>query len=198
MRLFALPGLPFDVELLGDGGGTAVEPVRIATGPRTDLFVDPQTGAATLNAVRVVGDPGVGDFQLSVRVEVAFADTFDAGALLVWGDDGTWAKLLLEWSPEHQPTVVSVVTRGRSDDANAVPVDVPYTWLRVSRIGAAYAFHRSADGVRWEFVRHFEMGPLAGHVVGLEVQSPRGDGCDAVFTEITWSAETLTDLRTGV
>ena len=123
MSLFTLPGLPYPVELLGEGGGTAVEPVRIAAGPRTDLFVDPQTGATTLNAARVVGDPGAGDFQLSVRVEVAFADTFDAGALLVWGEDDTWAKLLLEWSPEHRPTVVSVVTRGRSDDANAVTIE---------------------------------------------------------------------------
>jgi regulation of enolase protein 1 (concanavalin A-like superfamily) len=198
MSLFVLPGLPFDVALYGDGGGTAVEPVRIAAGPRTDLFIDPRTGSPTLNAVRVVGDPGAGDFQLSVRVEVAFAATFDAGALVVWGGDATWAKLLLEWSPEHQPMVVSVVTRGRSDDANAVGVAVPYGWLRVSRLGAAYAFHSSLDGVRWDLVRHFEIGPVEGHLVGLEVQSPLGEGCDAMFTELSWSAETLADLRSGV
>jgi regulation of enolase protein 1 (concanavalin A-like superfamily) len=198
MSQFTLPGVPYPVELLGDGGGTAVEPVRIAAGPRTDLFVDPQTGGTTLNAARVVGDPGTGDFQLSVRVEVAFADTFDAGALLVWGDDATWAKLLLEWSPQHQPTVVSVVTRGRSDDANAVTVSAPYIWLRVSRLGGAYAFHYAEDGQNWVFVRHFEIGPTAGHVVGLEVQSPMGDGCDAEFTDLRWTAERLPDLRSGV
>ncbi|BEP15705.1 hypothetical protein acdb102_40160 [Acidothermaceae bacterium B102] len=198
MSVFELPGLPFSVSLEGDGGGTAVEPVRIATGPRTDLFVDPRGGATTLNAARVLGHPGEGDFQLSVRVEVAFVETFDAGALLVWGDDATWAKLLLEWSPDHQPTVVSVVTRGRSDDANAVTVAVPYIWLRVSRNGQAYAFHSSQDGVTWVFVRHFEIGAVEGHRVGLEVQSPLGDGCDAEFTDLRWSVETLTDLRSGV
>jgi uncharacterized protein len=184
---FTLPGVPFDGE-----------PVHISAGPRTDLFIPPGTGAATLNAARAVGPPGDQDFQFSVRVEVAFAETFDAGALVVWGDDATWAKLLLEYSPEHQPMVVSVVTRGRSDDANGMRIEVPYIWLRVSRIGQAYAFHSSTDGERWEFARHFEMGPTKGHLVGLEVQSPLGEGCDAVFTEISWTQSTLSDLRSGV
>jgi uncharacterized protein len=177
-----------------DGAG----PVRLAAGPRTDVFIDPGTGEATLNAVRQVGPAGEGDFQLSVRVEVSFAETFDAGALLVWGGDETWAKLALEFSPEHQPMVVSVVTRGRSDDANGVRVAEPWIWLRVSRIGSAYAFHSSLDGQQWDMVRHFEIGPVDGHLVGLEVQSPLGDGCAAVFEQISWTTDTLEDLRSGL
>jgi uncharacterized protein len=197
MTAFQLPGLPFDVTLEGEGGGTAIAPVRIAAGPRTDLFVDPATGSVTLNAVRVIGSPGDGDFQLSVRVEVSFADTFDAGALLVWRDESTWAKLLLEYSPEHQPMVVSVVTRGRSDDANGPPVYGTEIWLRISRIGAAYAFHSSLDGARWDLVRHFTLGPVDGDQVGLLVQAPIGDGCDAVFHDVAYAATTLADLRDG-
>jgi regulation of enolase protein 1 (concanavalin A-like superfamily) len=198
MSAFRLPGIPYDVTLEGDGGGTAVEPVRIAAGPRTDLFVDPATGAATLNAARVIGSPGDGDFQLSVRVDVAFADTFDAGALVVWRDDATWAKLLLEYSPERQPMVVSVVTRGLSDDANAVVVEGTAVWLRVSRLGHAYAFHSSLDGQNWDFVRYFSIGPLAGDRIGLLVQSPVGDGCDAAFTDLSFTRTRLADLRSGV
>jgi regulation of enolase protein 1 (concanavalin A-like superfamily) len=194
---FLLPGLPFEVTLLGDGGGTAAAPVRIAAGPRTDLFVDPESGAATLNAARVVGSSGDGDFQLSVRVEVSFGETFDAGALLVWVDEAGWAKLALEYSHEHRPMVVSVVTRGRSDDANGLLVDAPYHWLRVSRTGSAYAFHTSLDGVRWDLARHFEIGPVERHLVGLEVQSPLGEGCDAVFTEVNFKRTSLADLRSG-
>ena len=198
MSAFQVPGLPFDVTLEGDGGGTAVEPVRVAAGPRTDLFIDPGTGDATLSAVRVIGAPGDGDFQLSVRVDVAFGATYDAGALVVWRDDEAWAKLLLEYSPEHQPMVVSVVCHGRSDDANHVVVESSEIWLRISRIGDAYGFHYSLDGQRWELVRHLTIGPSAGDRVGLLVQSPIGDGCDAVFHDISFTRTRLADLRSGV
>ena len=41
-------------------------------------------------------------------------------------------KLCFEHSPDRQPMIVSVVTRGVSDDANAFAVDGQTAWLRVS------------------------------------------------------------------
>ena len=97
----------------------------VDAGPRTDWFVDPQLSAEpTLNAPALVGDPS-GDFLLSARVTVDFAATYDAGVLALYASDRIWAKLCFEYSPQREPMVVSVVTRGVSDDCNSFVVDGP-------------------------------------------------------------------------
>jgi regulation of enolase protein 1 (concanavalin A-like superfamily) len=165
-------------------------------GAGTDLFVDPASAHASLEALRLTFSAPAGDFQLRARVEVDFAGTYDAGALLVWMDDRTWAKLCLEYSPQRQPMVVSVVTRGNSDDANNVTVDGSTIWLRVSHRDGAYAYHASADGEHWDLVRHFNLGGPAPQV-GFAVQSPLGDGCTARFGEIAFTQQRLAELRDG-
>jgi uncharacterized protein len=165
-------------------------------GPRTDLFVDPQNGRATLNAPRLLTVAPAGDFQLSARVRVGFDSTYDAGVLLLWAGHDLWAKLCLEFSPQGQAMIVSVVTRGRSDDANGFIVDGQSVWLRISGLRGAYAFHASIDGEWWHLVRHFTLGEVSADV-GFEVQSPVGQGCRATFAAVAHSAHTLTDLRDG-
>jgi regulation of enolase protein 1 (concanavalin A-like superfamily) len=174
----------------------ADDELSIAAGPRTDWFADPGTEALTLSAPALVG-PAAGDFLLAARVEVGFAAAFDAGALVLWRDERTWAKLCFEYSPQDEPMVVSVVTRGVSDDANSVVITGNVVWLRLARIGAACAFHYSADGERWHFVRQFRLGDDGPVSVGFEAQSPTGDGCPARFSRIRFSPVTLASLRDG-
>jgi len=167
-------------------------PLRIDAGPRTDFFVDPADGRVVANAPATLA-PVEGDFVLSALVEVAFAAMFDAGALLVWEDERRWAKLAFELSPQQERMVVSVVTHGRSDDCNSTVVAAESVRLRIARMDEAYAFHASRDGERWDLVRHFH---LAGAVeIGFEAQSPRGDGCEAVFSDIRFEQRTLLDIR---
>jgi len=177
----------------------AVRELTIAAGGGTDHFIDPATCRATLNAPRVLAAAAAtADFQLSARVDVDFESTFDAGALLLWADDLTWAKLCLEYSPQARAMVVSVVTRGLSDDANAVTVDVDQTWLRVSRTGGSYAFHCSADGRHWDMVRHFALPAERAAVrAGFSAQSPTGAGCVAHFTQVRFVETPVADLRDG-
>ena len=167
-------------------------------GPRTDLFVDPATGETQLSAPRLLTPAPAGDFQLVAEVAAFHAATFDAGALVVWAGDDTWAKLAYEYSPQETGMIVSVVTRGRSDDANGYTVDGLSVWLRISRVNGAYAFHSSIDeGLTWDFVRHFALDGATDVAVGFEVQSPTGDGCRARFTHIALRQATLSDLRDG-
>jgi regulation of enolase protein 1 (concanavalin A-like superfamily) len=165
----------------------------------TDMFVDPSgTEAPVLNAPRLLGVPPDEDFQLAARVTVGFGHTFDAGVLLVWSDERTWAKLCFERSPQGRPIAVSVVTRGSSDDANGFTVDGDQLWLRASRLGGAWVFHASTDGAFWHFVRYFTLGALGEVSVGFEAQSPTGAGCEVTFDQISYRPERLADLRTGV
>jgi uncharacterized protein len=91
--------------------------------------------------------------------------------------------------------IVSVVTRGLSDDCNSGVVDGDAVWLRIARVGAAFAFHSSFDGERWDFVRHFALDsePRAGFLA----QSPTGDGLSAAFSDIRLERTRLRDLRSG-
>ncbi len=116
--------------------------------------------------------------------------------LLLWAGEDTWAKLCFEYSPQGQPMVVSVVTRGRSDDANGFIVDGSEVWLRISGMRGAYAFHASTDGRWWHLIRHFTLGDVSAEV-GFEVQSPLGQGCGATFADIMYRTHTLSDLRDG-
>jgi regulation of enolase protein 1 (concanavalin A-like superfamily) len=165
------------------------------------MFHDPAGSVRTLNAPRGLAVPPAGDFQLSARVSVDFGETYDAGALLVWVSDTHWAKLCFERSPQGETMAVSVITRGLSDDANGLvaPPGEPL-WLRISRVGRAWAFHAHPDGQAWSFVRHFSLDETHedGATIGFEAQSPMGEGCTVTFDEITFVGETLADLRSGV
>ena len=68
--------------------------------------------------------------------------------------------------------VVSVVTRGVSDDCNSFVVDGASVWLRVARVGSAFAFHASTDGSNWSFIRHFALETAARRRSGSP-HSPR-------------------------
>ena len=93
--------------------------------------------------------------------------------------------------------VVSVVTRGSSDDCNSRTVESGELWLRVARLGPAFAFHSSSDRRRWELVRHFGL-PAESVSVGFEAQSPLGEGCAATFADVGFEPGRLADLRSGV
>ncbi len=203
---FQLPGLPFalrpsqvDVWQHDDQGGGLV-----ATAPaRTDLYVNPagtdSADAGTLlNAATLLGLPPAGDFQFSARITVGFRSQYDAGVLLLWIDEENWAKFCFEFSPAGEPMVVSVVTRGVSDDANAFTVPDRSIWLRVSRIDRVYAYHASTDGTTWQLIRVFTMGDgVSEHRVGFEAQSPTGDGCTVTFSDIRFASQRLAELRDG-
>ena len=158
--------------------GTGESSLWAEAGAHTDLFVDPGSGVEALNAPRLLG-PVAGDFTLAAHVSVDFLSTFDAGALLVFAHERGWAKLCFELSPEDEPTVVSVVTRGVSDDCNSFAAGRSDVWLRIARLGTAFAFHASTDGMRWELIRHFALDTDAELHAGVLVQSPRGEGCTA-------------------
>jgi len=171
--------------------------LELAAYPRTDWFIDP-SGARepSLNGAALVGDVA-GDFVLGARVGVRFASTFDAGALMLHVSDTMWAKLCFELSPRREPMVVSVVTRGVSDDANGFLVAGDEVWLRIARMGSAFAFHASRHGSDWSLVRHFALGNDVEVAIGFEAQSPTGDGCEVRFDEVGFEQRTLGDLRDG-
>lgn len=170
--------------------------LAFAAGPQTDLFADPGGAPARVEPPLLLGVPA-GDYQLGARVSARLEATYDAAALVVWSSETSWAKLALERSPQGDPTIVTVVTRGRSDDVNSFAVPAGVAWLRVARLGAAYAFHASLDGTWWSLIRYFTLDGAETASVGFSVQSPTGDGTQGRFEAIAWRPERLAELRDG-
>jgi regulation of enolase protein 1 (concanavalin A-like superfamily) len=198
-----IPELPFPLRSYGPEGNWSYEDGTLTgwAGPRQDRFVPP-TGDSTesvSDAPRLLGAAPEGDFQLVARVTVGFAAAFDAGVLYVHVGDREWAKLCFERSPD-EPTICTVVTRGHSDDANAFEVPGRSVWLRVSRTGAAFAFHASTDGRTWTFVRIFTLGDeksAGAALVGFLAQSPVGEGCVVTYDHVEYRDTWPTGLRDG-
>jgi len=170
--------------------------LELSAGPATDLFIDPAGGAPHLSAPALVGEVD-GDFLFSARVRPELASTFDAAVLLVYRGETSWAKLCLERSPQEEPTVVSVVTRGVSDDCNSFPVASGEVGLRIARLGDCFAFHASSDDGFWRLIRYFTLEGEGAVEIGFLAQSPTGEGCRARFEEIVYEKRRLGDLRNG-
>jgi uncharacterized protein len=168
----------------------------IDAGPNTDLFIHPGRTAEALDAPRLLAC-AQGDFLLSARVRVDLARQDDAGGLLVWLNDRAWAKLGLEMSVQGEAEVVSVVTRGTSDRASGFVVNGDHVWLRIARVGAAYALHASLDGTYWRLIRHFALYASDAPSYGFFSQSPSGAGCSAAFDNVAFEARRLGQLRDG-
>ena len=204
MAALKLPGLPFPLEPAGSpSAGCRVQHgvLTLTAAANTDLFIDPAgTDPEHLpDAGRFAGLPPAGDFTLAALVSVEFGAMYDAGVLLVHARQRHWGKVCFEYSPQHRPTAVTVVTKGASDDCNSFEVTEPALWLRVTRSGAAWAFHASTDGSWWRLLRYFSLGGDAAELVqvGFMAQSPAGEGCSATFDRITFRPGAPKNLRDG-
>ena len=193
-----IPGFPA-VNWLGESGEAEFDgtTLRVTAGAKTDWFNDPAGGAPHANApcLAVRADR---DIQISARVGVDFRSSFDAGVLFLHQGPQDYAKLCFERAPSGEPMVVSVVTRGASDDANGPVIDADFVHLRVSRIGPVFAFHHSVDGRNWAFVRMFTLrDPDRPTRVGFLAQSPTGSSCTASFDRLSYAETALADPRDG-
>jgi regulation of enolase protein 1 (concanavalin A-like superfamily) len=162
---------------------------------KTDWFVSPMDGARRDNSPRLVFQ-AADDFVLSAKVTVDFRSMWDAGVLVLYVNDATWAKLCLEMTVEKHPAIVSVVTRGTSDDNNSIAIRGNSVYLKIAKAGQAIFFYASEDGQNWKTIRAFSLGKVDNLRVGFSSQSPTGERCTTVFDHIDYQARRV-DLWTG-
>jgi regulation of enolase protein 1 (concanavalin A-like superfamily) len=171
--------------------------LTIQAGAVTDQFINPDGSQRNDDAPSALFPSTDREFTLSAHVRVTFAATFDAGTLQARVSDDVWAKLCFEYSPQHQPMIVSVVTRGLSDDCNSASIEGDSVFLRITRRNATFAFHYSLDGRFWYLVRYFTLGDAPCPLIGLSAQSPTGSGCAVVFSQIRYTPTAVANLRSG-
>jgi len=97
---------------------------------------------------------------------------------------------------EKHPAIVSVVTRGISDDNNSIAIHGNTVYLKVAKAGQAIFFYASEDGENWSIIRAFSLGKNPDLRIGFSSQSPAGDRCTTVFSEIQYLPKKV-DLWAG-
>lgn len=165
----------------------------IVSKAKSDWFVDPFDGTVA-NSAPILSFAPNSDYVLTTRVSVSFKTKWDAGALMLMGDDHHWAKLSYEFSPEEKPTLVSVVTRGLSDDCNSISLATDSVYLRIARSSHTYVFYFSEDAKQWHILRTFSLDTDLPIRVGFESQSPAGNGATATFSSITYETHTTGNI----
>jgi regulation of enolase protein 1 (concanavalin A-like superfamily) len=193
-----VPGMtgPFEWKNAPAGWKATGTELTIISGQESDWYISPIDGKVSAGAPLLLFRPA-GDFVLTARVTVDFKTQWDAGFLMVYVDDTTWAKFALEMSAYQEPTVVTVVTRGVSDDCNSTPIAGNSIHLRVVRKGPAIIFYASPDGHAWKLVRAFRLGTSPDLRVGFASQSPVGQTGSATFSEIVYDEATIADIFKG-
>ncbi len=167
--------------------------LTMEAGPITDWFISPAGDKQFFNAP-ILLFPAAHEFILTATISAAMPVKWDAGALMVYVNDTTWAKFAFEKTVYLEPTVVSVVTKGISDDCNSEVVRADSVRYRVVKQGDAIGFFRSTDGAGWKMVRKFTFGAVEGLKAGFAVQSPAGQGTTASFSGIEYRVGSVRDF----
>ena len=172
------------------------ETLTIKAARMTDWFIDPFDGRTIANSPMLLF-PAAKDFVLSAKVTVDFRSKWDAGALVLLAGDTLWAKFAFELSADGHPTLVSVVTRGISDDCNSFSITEHSVYLQMARSGQAIVLYASTDGSSWKILRSFSLGPTAEVRIGFSSQSPAGEGLTSAFSDIKYSEKRIANIYTG-
>ncbi len=171
--------------------------LAILAPPESDFFNNPEDGKITGTAPFLYTEVG-GDFVAITRVQPDFTSMWNAAALMVYWDAQHWIKFAFENSDATGPSIVSVVTREKSDDANGVILrDAEAIWLKMVRKGNLYSMHWSRDGKEYRMARLAAMPEARVIKVGIEAQCPVGPGARHGFSFFSLENKTVKDIRKG-
>jgi regulation of enolase protein 1 (concanavalin A-like superfamily) len=170
--------------------------IQIYAPAETDYFVNPADGKVRADAPFFYKEVE-GDFVLRAKVSHDFVSTYDACVLLALDNDKLWAKACFEYTDIGTNSVVTVMTNERSDDANGINVDGNEIWLQMSRKDNLFAIHYSYDGKEYMMARLCNLPMQKKIKVGLEAQSPTGNGGIRNFSNVSLELKGLADIRNG-
>ena len=171
-------------------------------GPKADIFNDPNGGKLTNNTVPMLlaEVDNTKPFTLTAKVTPTFTPggTYNAGDLFVFADDALWQKLAFEQDERGNHRIVSVRTRGTSDDNNHEVVKQPWVYLKISSDTRTIASYYSLDGKEWWMARLYQNDYPATVWLGLATQCPVEQGTTCLFEEVSLQPVGVADFRLGV
>jgi regulation of enolase protein 1 (concanavalin A-like superfamily) len=174
------------------------DPARliIEAGEKTDMFRDPNVTYNTDNAPKLlfIADS---NFVLTVAIHHNFVSKWDGGAIVLKADSLNWIKFCFEKDYTGQHRVVSVVTKGISDDCNSAPIPGNTVYYKVAKAGNVITLYYSLEGQHWFLIRHLVFDSQSPLKVGFLAQSPTGKSCTVTFSSIHYSSRKIRDPYLG-
>jgi regulation of enolase protein 1 (concanavalin A-like superfamily) len=171
--------------------------LRIIAKKGTDFFNNPEDGSITASAPMLYQNID-GDFVATALVRPDFSSLWNAVSLMVHIDQNHWIKLAFENSDATGKSIVSVVTKNTSDDANGVMLhDHDSVWLRMIRKGDIYSLLWSVDGEDYKMARLSAMPHTTTVKVGIEAQTPVGNSTTHEIHYFDIVKTTVKDMRKG-
>lgn len=171
--------------------------ITITAGKETDLycFVDGNYYVNTAPKILFMPDS---NFVLSAKIKPAFKNLYDGGAIMIYSDDGNWAKLLFERHEDGTYGLGSSFVNDRKGDDSYHPI-VPAgeVYVRLARSGNIFNFYYAADGKTWKLLRTFPYAKADKIRIGFYAQSPKGESCTVEFSDIRYRGEKFKDYFTG-
>ncbi|HEY4336139.1 MAG TPA: DUF1349 domain-containing protein [Puia sp.] len=170
--------------------------LTIKAGEKTDMFRDPNVTYNTDNAPKLLflADS---NFVLTAAIHHAFANKWDGGAIVLKADSLNWIKFCFEKDYTGQKRVVSVVTKGISDDCNSAAATTNTLYYKIAKAGNVITLYFSADGRGWYLVRHLVFDSSGPVKLGFLAQSPTGKSCTVTFSHIHYSTKKIGDPYLG-
>ena len=163
----------------------------------SDFFNNPENHEVTASGHFLFTERSK-DFVATAQVKPNFSATWNACALMLHIDSTHWIKFGFENSDATGKSIVSVVTKGTSDDSNgAILNDRESIWLRIIKKGAIYAMHWSTDGQQYHMARLSAMPEAPAVKIGIEAQCPVGEPATHEILYFSMEEKTVADLRKG-
>lgn len=168
----------------------------IESGEKTDMYRAPDHSYQVHKAPRLMFAADT-CFILSARIQHDFAGKWDGGALLLEADSLNWIKFCFEKDYQEKHRVVSVVTRGISDDCNSLEFTEKFAWYQLARVHDVIYLYCSGNGTDWYLVRTLNFAPGKDIKVGFLAQSPEGKNNRVYFTDVQYRAVRVKDFWVG-
>ncbi|HEV3224840.1 MAG TPA: DUF1349 domain-containing protein [Puia sp.] len=168
----------------------------IIAGKETDMFRDPNVTYNTDNAPKLLFEAD-DNFVLTASIEHAFTNKWDGGAIVIKQDSVNWIKFCFEKDYTGAKRVVSVVTKGISDDCNSVQMNTNKVYYKMAKADNVITLYCSTDGIKWYLIRHLQFDTYKGFKIGFLAQSPTGKFCEVKFSNIVYNKKKIKDPYLG-
>lgn len=167
---------------------------------KRDIFCDPN-GKLSNNTIPMLlkAIDNAKPFTLTTKVTPGFTKEglYNAANLMVYSNDTLWQKLCFEQDERGRHRIVSVRTRGTSDDNNHQQLTEQTVYLRISSDTHTIASYYSLDKKQWQMVRLYENYYPSHIYVGIASQCPTTGICNSLFEEVELQEKAVSDFRTG-
>ena len=197
-QMISVPGIPYplhwDIQPLHFT--TKGNTITMVAGKKTDMFRDPNVTYNTDNAPKILFKPA-DNFVLTASIEHSFTNKWDGGAIVLKSDSLNWIKFCFEKDYTGARRVVSVVTKGISDDCNSVEINSNKVFYKLAKADNVITLYYSTDGNKWFLIRHLQFDTKPEFEVGFLAQSPTGTSCTVTFSDILYVERKISDPYTG-